>query len=199
MKKLTVKDFILYNSPCINCNSPIVFKFGTAFSDSDIENFYEEHLYSPHIDGSILEIDLRINYSGTIKLKIDAKTNKFSTNSPRYLTKFLSEHKFFLESACSKCYTKLRSSALNFNIDYGFIYPTTTCVEYINLYNITETYNIHSLADKSEIIIYPAKNNQIDPQFINKPTYLSLPIMRLSKFKSKSDFIRKIKVCLLFS
>jgi hypothetical protein len=199
MKKLTVKDFILYNSPCFNCNDSI--KFQLVSFTNDIKDIYAPYAYLmgatyfPEVCGTELETLISIGESTLLKIKIDCKTNKFVTNGA-LLTKYLADHILVLSSVCYKCRTEIRSSPLKFNINYGFLHPVEIVQEQINLADDNTSYSLHSnsLTNQTEIVV--RKLNSTKP---NPPTTINIPYIPLSKFKTRKKLLQKLKLYIVFS
>ena len=196
MKKLTVKDFILYNSPCINCSSPIIFNIGIVDKDHDNSKIQSLYFCKPVIIDSVIEIDPYIRYTGTIKIKINSKTNKFETTNPARFSKYLDEHKLFLDSYCNNCYTRIRSSQLKFNLTYRFIYPVEITTEQIYVNDKEHVYHLRKKTKKNttEIII-----RKINSEILITPTTINVSYIPLSKFRNKTMLIKKLKMYVVFS
>jgi len=193
MRKFTVKDFILYNSPCFNCSKPILFKIGYVDDKNQINQLAYGNYITPIINGLDLEIPLHIRYAGSVNLKIDCKTNKFYTPSPLHLTKYLDEHILFLDSWCNQCYTRMRSNQLHFNIEYGFIYPVEIIIEHLQINDEPNHYHLNSDSQLNNTLITIGNVNNPDVSALN------VPFIPLGKFKTKSNLLKKIKMYLLFS
>jgi hypothetical protein len=119
MKTFTVKDFIRYNNPCFNCNNKISFTFKAAPSGSIIPTV----LLKTNVSPTYVEVELQITYAKTLTLKINHTLNKVISPSLPVLTEYLEEHKLFLRSTCTSCYTFIESDQLDFNLQKGFIKP----------------------------------------------------------------------------
>ncbi len=193
MRKFTVKDFILYNSPCFNCGKPILFKIGYLEDKSHVHQLGYGNYITPIISGSELEIPLHIRYEGSVNLKIDCKTNKFYTQSLRHLTKYLDEHILVLDSQCNQCYTHIRSSQLHFNMEYGFIYPVEIIIEFLAINDDQTIYHLNSYYESNKTLI--SVFNRLGPVIGT----LNVPFVPLGKFKTKSNLLKKIKMYLTFS
>jgi len=151
MKKLTIKDFILYNSPCINCGNNISFQM-CCVKRCDPNSTTMINYLSPIINGTLLEISPLIRYNKRINLKIDCKTNKFEVSSIVLLKKYLADYDLFLESACNFCHSKIWSDNLKFNIDINnkFIYPTEIYYEYLKINDVNNNYVLSSSFDSKK-------------------------------------------------
>jgi len=193
MKRFTVKDFIAYNNPCFSCGSPINFRIGYV----PVGSGESGHL-RPVIMPNHTEIDLIIKYSDmeALRLCIDHKTNKILANSIHGLTNYLSGRKLFLTSTCDKCYTKIESQFLEFNLDKRYIAPVGISTERLmvrdsdNLYQITS-----SFIDECSLLTV----DKIDKAKPLSPFQLKLPLLPKYKLRDKENFIRKIKTYITFS
>lgn len=196
MRKFTVKDFILYDSPCFSCGKPILFKLCSKTNASNNHILGDEIYHTPIISGSSLEVDVAIRYVGSVKLKIDCKTNKFNVTNAAGLTKYLADHKLFLDSYCNNCYTRVRSIPLKFNLEYGFIYPTEVLLEYVFMNDGNNVYALHSFADinKSELVV-----RRIDSSRTIAPSTVQLPYIPMRKYRSRRKLLDKLKMYVLFS
>jgi len=192
MKKLMFKDFVLYGSPCVNCNS--ITNLNLITQDTDNTNITMTHL-TCNVYATFTEIDLKISYKDALSLKIIHKTNIFETNNLPKLLKFFSKKKVHLVSSCSKggC-SRIESSLVeldtsNFRIkpvhiiNEGFIIdaPKLKYIIYTDFYS-----------DKSYI-------NVIDYNGVSQVPRLELPAIPLTKIRNKEKFFNKMKTYVLFS
>jgi len=193
MKKFTVKDFITYNAPCFNCDSSVNFYF-------TISRIASETSLAGQVDKRAMvtvgytEVELIVHYAANLKIKIDHKTNKFTTNSPEALTKYLSEHKLCLLSRCSKCYAYIHSTNIDFNIEKGFVYPVSIKSERYTVIDDKTIYHIRSLFENKE------QRTIVDISRAYASTLtLIIPLLPIFKFKTKDKFLNKMKIYTLFS
>jgi len=192
MKKFKVKDFIEYNSPCFGCNNHINFKVGFI---NTIEGVFS-YLPKPNVTPEYTEIDLLINWSSSLTLHIFHKTNKFSTNNVKNLTKYLEDHKLFLYSNCDRCYTEITSQCLNFNFENGLISAVGLDAERLMVSDKEFSYQISSFysTGKSNLIV-----DRIDKVKPISPLIIELPLLPKSRFKNRQHFLNKIKTYITFS
>src|SRR5258708_8296240 len=119
MKKFSIKDFIAHNSPCFGCGDLIVFQIGINTSiDFPLDTF---NFLKPSVNKDYTSVALHIGWTTTLKLNIDHKTNKISTNNINALTKYLENHKLFWKCECTKCHSSMISNNLDFNLEREFI------------------------------------------------------------------------------
>lgn len=196
MEKFTVKDFILYNNPCFSCDNKISLNMRVLKVRSDIPNNYNTPpiIIKPILSNNFIEIDLRITYRDVLKLKICLTDNHFEITNIVGLTDYLREANLFLESYCDKCYSCFTSKLLTFNMTQQFINPIELKTEYLTINNDNYAYYISTDFEKSQSIvdIFTLNGSKI-------PIHFDMPIFPLSKFKTKTQFIKKMKVYISFS
>lgn len=191
MRQFTVKTFIGYNNPCINCNEPINIKICSAEIGIDGHatlrpNVFQDYTY----------IDLKVTYTNTLKLWMFHQTNQFTASDKEEFKAYLKNHRLFLRSHCDKCYTSIESQYMEFNMDKGYIMPLDISKENIVIMDDTHRYHLFSSFMNDETIIV------IDR--IDKPTPVSsmrfqAPLMPLNRFRDKEHLISKMKTYLVFS
>lgn len=193
MRKFTVKDFITYNNPCFSCGNQINFRIGFL----DLETKADISYLRPVVGPQYTEVDLIIKYANqdALKLYIFHKTNKILTNSQQGLTKYLSTRKLFLTSSCDRCYTKIESQYLDFNIDKGFVAAVGISTERIMVNDGDSLYQIDSffMAQKSHLVV-----SRLDSARMS-PFQLDLPLIPKYRFKDKAHFLQKMKIYMTFS
>lgn len=192
MKKFTIKDFILYNSPCFNCKNLISFKLRFIQENENCNNLIG---YIKPIINSNIEIDLYIKYNDSLKLFICPKTNIITTNNLDLLKKYLSNHKLSLFSICDTCHTHIESKFLDFNLDKSFILPVSLYKERIMLYDKKSIYEIYS-----DFINNTSRLSVIDVLSSGAPSLIiNLPLLPLYKFKNKEALLLKLKTYIMLS
>ena len=193
MRKFTVKDFIAYNNPCFSCGNQINFRIGFL----DLETKADISYLRPVVGPQYTEVDLVIKYANqdALKLYIFHKTNKILTNSQQGLTKYLNSRKLFLASSCDRCYTKIESQYLDFNLDKGFVAAVGISTERIMVSDGTSQYQIDSffMAEKSHLAVTRLDSNAMSP------FRLDLPLIPKYRFRNKEHFIQKMKTYITFS
>lgn len=187
MKKFTVKDFITYNNPCFSCGEKINLKIGHDHGTAELR---------PTVKPDYTVIDLRVTYTHTLQLWIFHKTNKIITSDGRGLADYLYNHNIYLQSQCSKCYTSIQSQFLEFNLDKGFIKPVGIKTEKLIMLDDDNMYTIYSSFEEEKSMVAVDRINKATPV---APTCFDLPLLPLSKFKTKERYLDKIKVYLTFS
>jgi hypothetical protein len=196
MKRFTVKDFIAYNNPCFSCGNKINFKIGFLTNEEDRNDPSLLSYLRPTVNNDYTQIDLVLTYSDSLKLYVFHRTNKIFTNSPKGLTNYLAEHKLFLQSTCDRCYTRIESHYLDFDLNKKFVKPTTISSERLLVSDSQNRYQINSFftSGRSTLII-----DKLDRTRPLSPTTLDLPLLPKYKFKDRWHFIEKIKTLVLFS
>ena len=180
MEQFTVKDFLTYRNPCFLCGTVNTVRIGG---------------HIPSILPNYMEIDLKINYSNAIKLFIFHKTNKILSNNKDGLTQLLESRTLNLSSFCFNCSSNRSSEDLVFDLNKDIILPVKIAAE--TLYS-SEGYKRYELIsnyrdNRSFIHIWEAKTPS--SKDINK----ELSLIPSSKFKTKEQFIEKMKLYALFS
>lgn len=191
-KLFTIKDFITYNNPCFSCKHLINFKIGFF----DLETKADVSYLRPLVTTTHTEVDLLITYNDVLKLFIFHETNKITTNNREALTKYLRRHKLFLQSACDRCYTKVESRYLEFNLEKGLIRAVGLLTERLIVSDKKKLYQIDSLfiVERSTITV-----SQLDKILPLSPTILELPLLPKYHFQDKQHLIEKCKLYVLFS
>ena len=193
MRKFTVKDFIAYNNPCFSCGNQINFRIGFL----DLVTKTDVSYLRPVVGPQYTEVDLIIKYANqdALKLYIFHKTNKILTNSQQGLTKYLSSRKLFLASSCSRCYTKIESQHLDFNLDKGFVAAVGISTERIMVNDGNSLYQIDSFfaSQKSSLVVSKLDSARMSP------LQLDLPLLPKYRFKNKEHFLQKMKTYITFS
>ena len=192
MKKFTIKDFINFNSPCFSCNSKISVRIGVENSDMVFNEVY----LRPTVGPSFLEVDLKITYNSHLKLIVAHKTNKFAVNDIGILEEYFKDHKIFIETECSRCYTKLESQNLEFDWAGCFIRPVEMKREILMTSDDHNLYQIFSSFPEKTSLVVIDKISKATPI---SPIHFSAPLLPLYKFRDKKHLIEKLKTYALFS
>lgn len=191
-KLFTVKDFITYNNPCFSCNHQINFRIGFF----DLETKADVSYLRPSVTSAHTEVDLLITYKDVIKLLIFHETNKIATNNLGALTKYLRRHKLFLRSTCDRCYTKVESRYLDFNLEKGLVGAVSLLSERLVVSDKKNLYQIDSLfmIERSTLMV-----NRLDKTQPLSPTILELSLLPKYCFRDRQHFIEKCNLYVLFS
>lgn len=199
MEKFTVKDFILYNGPCFSCGGPISFSVGYRDIAVDentegklIESMLATKLYKDHI-----RVDLCIKYVDTLSLKVELKSNKFSTNNEERLKKYFKEYELYLYANCQGCYSYSMSKSLEFDMKGKFIKPVSILQELIDIVDDNNFYQILSTFLNNKSNIWISKIDQSDIQY--EPLEIEAPLLLRSKFKTKDQLIKKLRTYMTFA
>jgi hypothetical protein len=198
MNKMTVKDFIIYNSPCFSCGNTISLKL-VVKRKGDRNKLSPSESIGFVINKDVVEIKLTVSYSFQLKLNIQYKTNKFITNNTEKFQDYMDKHDCHLLSSCNKCGTYIRSNVLMFDMDHNFINPIEIDEEYLKVRVDTNVdYMLHSFFEEKksyfQAIVRPSNLKELPKTFITE-----LPLIPLSKVKARHKFINKLKTYLIFS
>lgn len=198
MNKMTVKDFIIHNSPCFSCSNTISLKL-IVKPKGDRNKLSPSESIGFVINKDIVEIKLTVSYSFQLKLNIQYKTNKFVTNNAEKLQDYLDKYDCHLLSSCNKCGTFIRSSVLVFDMGHNFIHPIQIDEEYLKVRVDNDVdYMLHSIFDEKksyfQAIVRPKSMKDLPKSFLT-----DLPLIPLTKIKTRQKFISKLKTYLIFS
>ena len=191
MKKFTVKDFIDYNGPCFSCSRPINFQIGFM----DLESRRDMSYLRPVVTNERTEIDLKISYSNSLKLHIAHKTNRFQCNDMAAFANYLMNHKLFLNSTCDHCMTTIESQFLEFN-PKGFVEAVGLAREHLLIQEDSKIHIISSSFLDEKSILQVTSTDRVKPL---SPFYMELPLLPLSKLKTRERMLEKINTYLIFS
>jgi hypothetical protein len=185
---LTVKDFILYNSPCLFCNLP-----GTlTIRSSGTSNDRAVSIKKPSLSSEDIEVYLKITYASSLNLKINHTHNRFNSNNWQALTKYLKEYKMSMAMRCDTCGCFIKSKILQFDLDKKIIKPLEISQERLHVQNNDTFISLNSsYLDNQSILTATTKGK-------DGTTILKLPLNPLKKFKDREHFIKKMKTLLLF-
>ena len=188
MKKFSIKDFIVYNGPCIICGSKINLLINSVIVDYSSK--YPIEISDPVsgfcINHGIIEAVLKVKYSYSLNLKIDISNNKFYVSDINKFATYLINHEVKLISKCNTCLSIISSNAIDFH-NKTFVEPIT--LDYEKFY-ISHNHNKY-------IIISVFNENRTYLTVGDKE--MSLPLIPLYKFKNKEVLLNKIKTCIVFS
>lgn len=188
MKLFTVKDFIAYNAPCFSCGGKIILK-GTSGNGFDT--------LKPTVEKEHTVLDLKTMYHYHLQLRINHKTNQVISNDIRGCAEYLLDKKISLRSICERCYTSFDSHFLTININKGYVEPFGISKERLHVTDDHNMYDVQSsyIDEKTRIIVDRIdKTNPISPIIIN-----DMPLITLSKVKTKERLIAKLKTYITFS
>lgn len=192
MKKFTIKDFIAYNNPCLNCNESISLTFsGSGYRDITESSPISIFSLRPFVSSKYTEVNLSVTYNNLLKVIIDHKTNSFSSNNIEALKSYMELHRIYLFSSCNKCGTNITSKYLEFDFDKNLINATEIETENIIVIDGSVSYNLYSDFIDNETIL-SVLNDSSDFR-------IKLSLLPKYKFKNKQHFIDKIKTYLTFS
>lgn len=194
MKYFSVKDFIFYNNPCINCSQNNSLYLICVDSEGVAGTGITAK--SPTVIDNKLFFDLEIKYKSHVSLIVDTKNNKFSTNNEDFLESVTQSNSFFLRSLCD-CGTTIDSCKLIFNIKNKFVEPLILDFEEINISYVSnkETVKCKLFTDYHN----PVESSELTLLESTSPRKIPLPLMTLKMFKNKGELVKKIKNIINFS
>ena len=105
MRKLTLKDFLSFYTPCLSCNAKnslswiVNYKSPKLVMPSNI-NLGE---FSPILNGKQLEIDLKVTYFNKFSLMIDVVSHSFISSDASQFLSYTLETNCFIQLKCMKC------------------------------------------------------------------------------------------------
>ena len=197
MSELTLKEFLLYNGPCINCDTKIHYnirsmgKSSKAFSSKKISSDIN------YADDTII-CSLKIRYRNKLELKIDCQNNNFTSTNSKELIKHLENNNIYVESHCPFCMTYVESQHFIFDHINNIIMPIKILYEKITLNDKINdlTYHINSSVASNETIVDVISYEGKD--LIFNSYEIKFPLMLSGRFKNKYFFIKRIKQMMAF-
>jgi hypothetical protein len=150
----------------------------------------------PTVTTEYTEIDLKITYLNSLKLKIYHKTNKMWCSDSLALVEYLKEHKIFLHSTCDHCMTTIESQFLEFNLAHGYVMAVGLAREHLLVNGGDKLYFISSAFLEEKSIITVTHLDRTKPL---TPFTIETPLIPLYKLKTKDRMIDKIKTYMIFS
>jgi hypothetical protein len=190
MKKFSLKDFIACNSPCFACGELINFRLIAH----DFINYSREIVFKPTVTKDFTVIDLHVGWKDSLRLSIEHKTNKFATNDLSALKKYSKDRKLLLKCECNHCNSSVTTNYLEFDWQRDFIKAVGINLEDTIMKDEKNIYQVYSQYHYNHTAIYVTSIGALPA--ISR---LDTPLIPRSKFKSRNEFIRKIKTYILFS
>jgi len=188
MKKFSLKDFVLYNSPCFGCDNLMTFQIGCEVMDDNLITYL-----TPKLCKEYTTIELHLGWNNSLILTIDHKTNKFATNDQTAFAKYLQNHNLFLRCECDKCHTASWTDMLNF-ASQGFMRAVGLNTETVNVSAGDYIYNLYSDYNGNASQFFIIKNDGFSEAIIINTT-----LVPRSKFKNRDHLFQKMKTYVLFS
>jgi hypothetical protein len=201
MKKLTITDFIKYNDPCFICGNKTMIYVYNDYPPNNVlirKTDFRQPLQwrtLPEITPYYIKICLKQCYDdkNTIMFSISHKTHEIKTNNLKDLTKYLEEHKLYLESICNNCGTEIQSEMLEIDLSKSWIMKAISIrAEHLFFDDSKNKYVIYSYVSiNSSCLDIVPKNKELSP------TQLQLPLMLKYHFKDKKHLLNRINNILL--
>lgn len=198
MRKLTLKDFLSFYTPCLGCGRKntitwiVNYKEPMTVSPSSI-NLGE---FSPNLNGKMLEIDLKVTYFNKFSLMIDIVSHKFITSDFQQFIKYTSDTNCYFQLKCVVCNSQVMSNNLEFDINKRLLKPLTIKGEIWHMTDDENFYSIFTNMDKEETEIIVDRVNATKPLTPWRRIVETLPINR---FSNKEEFLDRIKTYMVFS
>ncbi len=198
MRKLTLKDFLTFYTPCISCGAKASLVW--IVNRKDVNGLMSMGLitgeFPTNLNGKLLEINLKLTYFNKFSLMIDITSHAFISTDSAQFTQYIGESDCYIQLKCLKCNSQVLTNYLQFDLNRRILKPITIKGEQWHIMDDEHIYNIYTNMerDESEIIV----------DKINAPTPLSpwrkvLESMPINRFNSKDDFLERIKTYMVFS
>lgn len=199
MKYFTIKDFILYNGPCINCGNKIVVNAHQIKKEN-----LSYHKLSAHMEGNTFHIQCLSKQFKNPTIQIDIPRNiynlRFQVNYTdksiikKNFESFLNDYSLCIITMCKRCLTSITSDDLVFDTNLQIVRPITIKYEKISLGTDDALYIIESniQSGKSKLRIFDSRGRKALEN-------IDIPLLTLGRLKDKEYAISKIKKYLIFS
>lgn len=194
MRKLTLKDFLTFYTPCLSCKNKINLTWIARKSSLAMTPNVGE--FSPTLDGKSLTIDLKTTYYNRFSLMIDIITHTFISSDSSEFAKYAAETECYVQAKCFKCNSQVMTTDLKFDVNKRILKPVSIKGEIWHITDEENIYNIYTNTDKEESEIIVDKINAVTPLSPWRRTIEALPI---NKFSSREDFLDRIKTYMVFS
>lgn len=196
IKQFTVKDFLTYTNPCFICGNKINFLFfrqNINKKESTMMSITPE-VYIDHIT-----LPLSITYKRSVILTIDNKTNSIYWEGS--FEEFCSKYTLSLYSYCpnKECNAWIMSQPLSISFLKMHIAPTTIQREAFILRDKNIFYIVNTVMSDNHTRVVFYDDLKEDNQSGDGKQELFLPALPIYKFKTKENFIEKIKKYIIFS
>jgi hypothetical protein len=127
-------------------------------------------------------------------LTINHKTNKLEQfSNVEGLINYLSDHKLYLQTRCSHCFSEVETDALKFDLGKRIVSATSLALESLSFEDKQRFYTLTSdfgTKISSLTLLDKTKGSA-------KPTIIDLPLMPMYQFADKIEFMARIKNVLL--
>jgi len=188
--KLTLKDFILYNSPCFSCgnNTQLEFFLIDRGGPTPLNVALKTNILGSHI-----EVIVKVTYKSSLSITIDPKHNSWVSNNATMLHQLLSQYGLYVTSDCKICGTYICSNAFTILWSKKLILPLDIEKEFVIIKTDKGTYYL-STYEKDITLLEFTKNK------LNSPIFeLKIPKLLICDLKDKDALIKKINTYMLFS
>lgn len=207
MRKLTLKDFLSFYTPCLSCNAKnslswiVNYRSPKLLAPSNINQMLAPSNinlgeFLPVLNGKQLEIDLKVTYFNKFSLMIDIVSHSFISSDASQFLSYTLETNCFIQLKCMKCNSHVITNNLEFDTKRRLLKPLTIKGELWHICDEENIYNVYTNMDKEESEIIVDKINATTPLTPWRKILEALPINR---FSSKEEFLERIKTYMVFS
>lgn len=199
MRKLTLKDFLTFYTPCLSCGAKssltwiVTYKNPKLIIPSSSNNLGE---FVPTLNGKLLEIDLKVTYFNKFSFMIDIMSHSFISSNAAQFLEYLGETNCYIQLKCNKCNSQVISNNLEFDVNRRILKPITLKGEIWHIVDEENFYNVFTNMDKDESEIIVDKINSTTPLTPWRKVLEAIPINR---FNNKEEFLDRIKTYMVFS
>lgn len=186
---MTLNDFIQYNNPCFSCNSKISLTLHMVNEKTNIHTPLKPVPFKKYI-----KFALQVGYRDSLDLIIDPINNKFDSNNHSHLKTYLLNREINFEIECQKCETAIITNKVEFMFKDGFIKPLTIKFEDLIVKNKNNIYKVYNFYNENRAAAEIINKKGNSPNVI-----IDIKLFPLFKFKTKENFIKKLKTYLIFS
>lgn len=186
MKLFTIGDFLKYNTPCFICNSNETLLFLNSYN---IETKRYATITATSYINNQISFNIVTSYDSSLNISFNLKNSGFLTSNYKFFLNYTASHKFNIEITCENCRSSFTCSEITFDFIKLKTMPVFIKEEQVNIDNfIIRTDNIK---EKTSI-------KYIGAIYTDDLFFKDLDSMSHEKYKTKEDFIKKIKVIQIF-
>jgi hypothetical protein len=198
MRKLTLKDFLSFYTPCLSCDAKNILTWIVNYKTPKVLTPSNVNLgeFVPTLNGKLLEIDLKVTYFNKFSFMIDIVSHSFISSDAAQFLEYLGETNCYIQLKCAKCNSQVISNHLEFDTNRRLLKPITIKGEQWHITDEENFYNVYTNMDKDESEIIVDKINSTTPLTPWRKVLEAIPINR---FNSKDDFLDRIKTYMVFS
>ncbi len=190
MNNFTIKDFIKYNNPCFNCKNITEIKLHQV-------PLLTREMISPKIgnyDIDFIDFHTGRSYETKYSLIINLHNHEVvakTKESKDYIVNYFNNHRLTLEKSCATCNCRIFTYALSFTKkDDSFVLdPIKISEEFLKvIQDGLYKYYIYCNYNENKSVI----------EWAREMREITIPLLPLSKFKTKEKIIEKINKLMIF-